>query len=160
KNSEAETRRLVRVKQAMESGKIGRDPADASKRFSKAEALRLNQVLDEREAERRLREMVEETPDNYWLITEERQLDKLIDILDSEDEIVFDVETTGTDVWEDYIVGHVISAVKADIHAYIPTKHDDSTSQLDNEYVNERMRPIYEDEKLGKIAHNAGYDIH
>lgn len=160
KNSEAETRRLIRVKQAMESGEIGRDPANASKRFSKAEALRLNQVLDEREAERRLREMVEGMPDNYWLITEERQLDKLIDMLDSEDEIVFDVETTGTDVWEDYIVGHVITAVEADIHAYIPTKHRSDMKQLDHDYVSEKLRPYYEDESVGKIAHNASFDIH
>src|SRR5699024_7005111 len=93
------------------------------------------------------------------LITTEERLDEFLSILDEEDEIVFDVETTGTDVWEDYIVGHVITAIKADIHAYVPTKHDDPAPQLDNEYVNEKLRPYYEDESLGKIAHNAKFDI-
>src|SRR5699024_6441539 len=72
----------------------------------------------------------------------------------------FDVETTGTDVWSDYIVGHVITAVKADVHAYIPTKHDDPQPQLDHEYVSNRIRPYYESKGVGKIAHNAGFDIH
>src|SRR5690625_3817888 len=104
--------------------------------------------------------MVYNTPDNYWLITDEIQLAEFLDILDEEDEIVFDVETTGTDVWNDYIVGHVITAVKADVHAYIPTKHDDPRPQLDNALVNRFLKPHYEDETLGKIAHNAGFDIH
>src|SRR5699024_10705612 len=101
-------------------------------------------------SEERLRKMVEETPNNYWLITDKNDLNDFLRLIDDEDEIVFDVETTGTDVWEDYIVGHVISAVKAGIHAYIPTKHVDTTPQLDNEYVNDKLRPYYENESLGK----------
>src|SRR5690625_765036 len=85
----------------MEAGEIGREAESAGKRFSKAEALRLWRVLDEKRAEDRLREMVENTPDNYWLITDEGALDELLRLLDDEDEIVFDVETTGTDVWSD-----------------------------------------------------------
>src|SRR5690625_4980690 len=160
KNSAPDQRRLAEVKQAMEAGEIGREAESVGKRFSKAEALRLWRVLDERRAEDRLREMVDNTPDNYWVITDEIQLAEFLDILDEEDEIVFDVETTGTDVWNDYIVGHVITAVKADVHAYIPTKHDDPRPQLENALVNEKLRPYYEDDSLGKIAHNASFDIH
>jgi len=160
KNSEPDERRLLEVKHAMDSGTIGRDATTAGKRFSKTEALRLWRVLDEQNAQERLRQMVEDTPDNYWLITDKARLDDFLSIVDNEDEIVFDVETTGTDVWEDYLVGHVLTAVKADIHAYIPTKHDDPTPQLDHDYVIERLRPIYEDASVGKIAHNASFDIH
>src|SRR5690625_1399541 len=160
KNSAPDQRRLAEVKQAMEDGEIGREAESAGKRFSKAEALRLGRVLDEKRAEDRLREMVENTPDNYWLITDERKLRELTSMVAKEDEIVFDVETTGVDIWEDHIVGHVISAVKADIHAYIPTKHDVNDPQLNHEYVNEKLRPYYEDESLGKIAHNSKFDIH
>lgn len=165
KNSAADERRLWAVREAMEDGRLGRDPSDMfnrrgdSKQFSKAEALRLWQVLDEQNAKERLRKMVEQTPDNYWLIAEEERLNEFLALLDSEEEIVFDVETTGTDVWEDCIVGHVLTAVKADVHAYIPTKHVDPAPQLDNAYVNERLRPIYEDSTIGKIAHNAKFDI-
>lgn len=160
KNSEADQRRLNEVRAAMAEGLIGREPSVASKRFSKAEALRLHRVLVEKQREETLRKMVEETPDNYWLITDEERFDEFLSIVADESEIVFDVETTGTDVWKDYIVGHVISAVKADVHAYIPTKHQTDATQLDNAYVIEKLRPIYEDESIGKIAHNAKFDIH
>ncbi len=152
KNSEADQRRLEEVRRAMAEGKVGRDSPD--KRFSKAEALRMWRVLDAEMQAQRLRQMVEEMPDNYVLITGKPDFERFLKLLESEDEIVFDVETTGTDVWTDYIVGHVISAVKADIHAYIPTKHDEG-EQLPHEYVLEGLRPIYEDETVGKIAHNA-----
>lgn len=157
KNSEADVKRLHAVKRGMEAGQVGRDSPD--KRFSKAEALRMWRVLDAEVQAQRLRDMVEEMPDNYELITTKPAFERFIKLLESEDEIVFDVETTGTDVWEDHIVGHVISAVKAGIHAYIPTKHDEG-EQLPHDYVTEGLRPIYEDERIGKIAHNAGYDIH
>src|SRR5690625_243487 len=95
KNSEADARRLREVKDAIDAGKFGREAESASKRFSKAEALRLWRVLDEMRAEERLRKMVEETPDNYWLITDEAKLEEFLEILKNEKEIVFDVETTG-----------------------------------------------------------------
>src|SRR5690625_776938 len=160
KNSDADARRLLEVKDAMDAGKIGRDPDSVGKRFSKAEALRLWRVLDEMRAEERLRKMVEETPDNYWLITDEAKLEEFLEILKNEKEIVFDVETTGANIWEDHLVGHVLTAVNADIHAYIPTKHIDNKPQLDHSYVLDKLRPIYEDDSIYKIAHNAKFDIH
>lgn len=166
KNSDADCRKLLEVKHAMDAGTIGRSPADRvsnngkPKRFSKAEALRLYKELQEQQREQTLRKMVEETPENYWLITDETKLDEFLSLLAGEQEIVFDVETTGTDVWSDYIVGHVISAVKANIHAYIPTKHKTDAKQLDNEFVLRMLKPCYENEDIGKIAHNAKFDIH
>jgi len=160
KNSETDRQRLTEVKAAVASGVIGRHPADVGRRFSKAEALRLWRELQDKQREETLRRMVEQTPPNYWLITDERKLDELLRLLDGEDEIVFDVETTGTDVWKDRIVGHVITAVKADIHAYIPTRHKTDHPQLPNDYVVQRLKPYYENESLGKLAHNAKFDIH
>lgn len=155
KNSEPDTRRLYEVKQAMETGEIERESESTAKRFSKAEALRLWTDLNNRRMANRLQEMVDNTPDNYWLITSKERLDDFLGITDFEDYIVFDVETTGTDVWEDHIVGHVLTAVEHDIHAYIPTRHEDERFQLDNDYVNEKLRPLYEDGQIRKVAHNA-----
>src|SRR5690625_1077216 len=142
KNSEADMRSLREVKSAMEAGVIGREEGAAGKRFSKAEALRLWRVLEEKRQAEKLRKMVEETPGNYWLITDKAKLDEFLAIVKNEEKIVFDIESTGVDVWNDYIVGHVISAVKADIHAYIPTRHDVLDEQLDDKYVLEKLRPI------------------
>lgn len=160
KLSDTDAERLRQVQAAMSAGKIGREAGKEGKRFSKAEGLRLYKVLAEQMRDETLRKMVEETPANYWLITDEQRLDEFLAILADEDEIVFDVETTGTNVWSDYIVGHVITAIKADIHAYIPTKHKTDTPQLDNEYVVEKLRPFYEDSSIGKLAHNAKFDVH
>lgn len=166
KNTVADEERLSEVKAAMEAGKLHRNPADAInkqgrvKKFSKAEALRLWRSLQEQERMDALRRMVAEMPKNYRLITSKATLNEFLALLNDEEEIVFDVETTGTDIWSDYIVGHVISAVKADVHAYIPTKHRTDRPQLPHEYVMRALKPYYEDPALGKIAHNAKFDIH
>lgn len=166
KLSERDHERLVAVKDAMDAGKLGRNPADMfnkngkPKRFSKAEAMRLWSELDAIHAEERLQQMVDNMPDNYWLITDKGRLEAFMRILADETEIVFDVETTGVDIFEDYIVGHVITAINANIHAYIPTKHNTDAPQLDHDYVTEMLRPIYEDARIGKLAHNAKFDMH
>lgn len=166
KLTDADRRKLVEVKEAMDAGLIGRNPQDCvtksgrPKAFSKAEAIRLYERVKEVKRKQTLDEMVRNTPENYWLITDEEKLAEFIDILKNENEIVFDVETTGTDWHKDYIVGHVISAVKADIHAYIPTKHKTNHKQLDHDYVTAKLKPVYENEKIGKLAHNAKFDIH
>src|SRR5690625_2578482 len=165
KNSAAVERRLREVKQALDVGMIGRDPDDMYnsrgnlKQFSKAEALRLWSVLDAMKAEERLRDLVDNMPDNYHLITDEKEFDKMLGTLSFEDTIVFDVETTGTDVYSDKIVGHVLSATSVDEHYYIPTDHDDNQTQLDRDYVAGELRPIYEADSIKFIAHNAKFDI-
>lgn len=162
KNSNADQKRLEEVKAAMEAGEIGREPVaegKRQKRFSKAEALRLHKVLEDKRREKVLRSMVENTPDNYELVTDESRLSEVIKELSQEDLVVFDVETTGTDVYKDIIVGHVLSATSADKHYYVPTDHEDETPQLGREYVAEKLRPIYEDENIGLIAHNAKFDM-
>lgn len=166
KLTDRDRERLAAVKTAMDAGKIGRDPADLTtktgrpKRFSKAEALRLYSVLEEQVRTDRLAEMVANKPDNYVLITDKAALQDAIDVLMRESLVVFDVETTGVDVYRDKIVGHVLSATVADVHYYIPTDHqDDSKPQLCRDYVADQLRPLYESKSIGFIAHNAKFDM-
>lgn len=148
KLSDSDRQKLDEVKAAMEDGRLARDPSDCvnkagkPKKFSKAEAPRLWKTVQAQNREEKLRKMVEETPDNYWLITDEKRLAEFVSLLENEEEIVFDVETTGVDVWNDYIVGHVITAIKADVHAYIPTRHKTILPQLSRDLVNETLRPF------------------
>jgi DNA polymerase I len=161
KNSDADQAKLLEVKAALESGLIGRAPEDAQKKFSKSEVInRMYPHLKKQKRDTILREMVENTPSNYWLITDKTKLAEFVALLEKESEIVFDVETTGTNWHTDYIVGHVITAIKADIHTYIPTKHKTDHPQLPHDLVNEALRPFYENERVGKLAHNAKFDIH
>src|SRR5690625_4835377 len=160
KNSPTDETRLKSVKQAMENGVIGREPGSAGKRFSKAEALRLWAELEELERRNRLKELVDNMPDKYVLVTNKKELEVVIEYLNEEDKNVFDVEPTGTDVYSDKIVGPVLSATSADNHYYVPTDHDDSSiPQLERGYVAEELRSIYEDKTIKKIAHNAKFDI-
>jgi DNA polymerase I len=159
KNSETDRQRLLEVKRAMEAGKIGRSPADAGKRFSKAEALRLWRQLAELERERKIAELIAKTPENYRLITNEAQFESLLEALKNEPMIALDTETTGVDVYEDKIVGISLTLPRADLHVYIPIRHDQG-EQLAPEYVIDGLKPVLEDEKIGKVLHNAKFDLH
>lgn len=160
KNSDADREKLLAVRRAMTEGRIGRDPQDAHKRLSKKECLRLYAQMLDQERQRIIDEMVANIPDNYVLITDEPTFEQFLQTLESENEIVFDVETTGVNWHTDYIVGHVVTAVNADIHAYIPTRHITDHPQLPHDYVTDKLRKYLESATVGKIAHNAKFDIH
>lgn len=159
KNSETDRQRLTEVKQAMEAGVIGRAPSDANKRFSKAEALRLWRDLSERQRTDTLRKMVENTPSNYELITTREQLVRLSAHLMAEDIVAVDTETTGVDVYTDVIVGMSFSLPVANRHVYIPVDHSADTPQLSLDYVLHTLRPFLHHEAIGKVLHNAMFDI-
>jgi DNA polymerase I len=178
KLSEKDRERLLEVKEAMDRGELERDPADmytkkgALKKFSKAEALRLWRKLMDSQRERKIRELVEKTPDNYRLITSEHQLVSLCSCLKREPIIAVDTETTGLDVYEDVIVGVSLTLPRLDAHVYIPVDHKERVEredgdewvrvepQLDRDTVMEALRPVLEDENIKKVLHNAVYDAH
>ena len=78
----------------------------------------------------------------------------------SETVIPIDVETTGTDIWSDYIVGYVFSSVTADIHYYIPTRHETDEDQLDHDAVTTFVKRLLEKKDVLYIGHNVKFDIH
>ncbi|WP_235976248.1 DNA polymerase [Niallia circulans] len=158
KNSDTDQAKLIEVQAAMTAGLIGRDPASAAKRFSKAEALRLHKALAEANREETLRKMVDETPSNYELITTERQFRELLTELTAEQIIAVDTETTGVDVYTDVIVGISFSLPRAGKHVYIPVAHD-NCDQLSRDYVLEGLHDVLYDESIGKVLHNAIFDI-
>src|SRR5699024_10511964 len=159
KNSPTDERRLMVVKQAMEEGRIGRDPDRASRRFSKAEMKDLYAILEEQARLGRLQELRDNKPNNYVMITDEEGLTEVVDVLRKESVTVFDVETTGADVHSDIVVGHVLSATEKDVHYYIPRDHKQASPQLDRDYVDNSVTPIYEHASKGFIAHNAKFDL-
>jgi len=158
KNSEPDNAKLHAVKQAMDNGKIGRDPASANKRFSKAEALRMYSVLAEQQREGKLAELVANTPDNYVLVTDETVLYELTLLAMKEPIIAVDTETTGLDVYSDVIVGVSLTLPTIDRHYYIPFEPTHDARALPIEAL-ELLRPLIENESVGKVLHNAIYDI-
>ncbi|MBM7600470.1 DNA polymerase-1 [Virgibacillus halotolerans] len=120
--------------------------------------MRLWKVLAERGKADKLRKMVEDTPDNYELITTESQMVELIDALMDETIVAIDTETTGVDVYTDVIVGMSFTLPVANRHVYIPVDHVDCV-QLSRDYVIDAVDPILRNESIGKVFHNAIFDI-
>lgn len=163
--SETDRRRILAVKEALIEGTIARESKAYNKqgvlkRLGKAEVMRLYKTIEEREKSETLRKMVEEMPSNYDLITERYELNEWLDFLREESVIPIDVETTGTDIWSDYIVGYVISNVTHDRHCYIPTRHETDEQQLDHDEVTADLRELLEQKDVLYVGHNINYDLH
>lgn len=159
KLSDADRAKLLRVKAALEAGKIGRHADKLAKRFSKAEAQALYRDLVEIERVSTLKQMVANTPDNYVMVRDFEGLWDMIAVLEQEPIIAVDTETTGLDVYSDVIVGMSFTAPTADIHYYVPTDHVEKTS-VNTATALAGLESILANENIGKVLHNAKYDIH
>lgn len=155
---------LQEVKDAIESGELGLEdpitgePIPVSK-FSKSKAKEFHAVLEQRKREQRIQELIENRPDNYYLITETSQMEKLVTYLKDEQETGLDTETTGLDVYVDEMVGISITLPKKDVHVYIPFGHTTGEKQLPREYVLTKLEP-YLMSPTKKFLHNAKFDKH
>jgi DNA polymerase I len=158
KNSDADRQRLLEVKRAMEAGKIGRSPADASKRFSKAEALRLWRQLAELERERKIAELVAKTPGNYILVDTIEKLQRMAADISSSDLIAVDCETFGEDggaldPWRGKMAGFSVST--RNYNYYVPINHQERT-QLSINAISDYLWDVLESAKI--VMHNAPFD--
>src|SRR5690554_6372957 len=157
KNSDNDMRKLREVKRAMDEGVIGRELESASKRFSKAEALRLHKVLAEQQREQKLADLVANTPDNYVLVNEISQVDGVIGDIKASKYVGYDCETYGKDngaldPWSGGIAGICISANGR--HYYVPLAHTTG----DNLPIDGVMRIFKALENVRLIMHNAPFD--
>lgn len=157
KNTPADLEKLVEVKRALDLGEIPRE--DTSKRFSKAEALRLWALLREAQREHKIQELIKKTPENYRLVQTTEQFLEMLALLNREELIGLDTETTGVDVYLDDLVGVSLTLPKADIHFYIPVAHDEG-EQLDRGYVLGNLKGYFTNKHLKKVLHNAKFDAH
>ena len=160
KNSDTEQRRLLAVKQAMEKGEIGREPVPEGKRqgkFSKAEALRLYRQLADKLKEETLRNLVENTPENYVLVTDNKTIQRMRTDIESSEIIAIDCETFGEeggalDPWKGKMAGFSVSTSKA--HYYVPLNHEGY--DVDDNAVIQYLKPAMENAK--SVMHNAPFD--
>lgn len=157
KNSEPDQQRLLDVKGAMTAGLIGREPANASKRFSKAEALRLYKYLAASQRESKLAELVAKTPSNYVLVDKIDKLTAMRDDIAQSELIAFDCETFGPDraaldPWRGDVAGFSVSTRNANY--YVPIAHTEG-EQLHMHLICE-LWDVLEDAKI--VMHNAPFD--
>jgi DNA polymerase I len=159
-NSESDQAKLLEVKAAMAEGSIGRNPSDAAKRFSKAEALRLYKQLAESQREQKLKDLVAKTPSNYRLVDTTALLTNMITDIKQSDIIAFDCETFGEnngalDPWRGNVAGFSVSTRKASY--YVPLNHTENNSRgLSEKYVIEEVKAVLENAKI--VMHNGPFD--
>jgi DNA polymerase-1 len=96
----------------------------------------------------------------YKIVSEARDLDKLVKRLSEAKSFAFDTETTGLDPMAAKLVGLSFSPAKGEAY-YIPVGHVglDPVGQLPLEEVIASLKPLMEDKKLAKLAHNGKYDM-
>ncbi|WP_163530920.1 DNA polymerase [Halobacillus ihumii] len=156
KNTPKDEEKLRMTYSAWKAGEI-----EARAKITKAEALRMYARLMEVKREEHLKQMVEETPDNYHLIQTEDELRWICEIWGTEDLVGLDTETDGLDIvhGDNKLVGLSISFPNEDVHVYIPTRHEEG-DQLSTEYVMKQLKPYLEDKHKLKVLHNAKFDAH
>jgi DNA polymerase-1 len=98
-----------------------------------------------------------ESVTNTIIVDTEATLKVLIKDLKQADLIAFDTETTGTDPLLAELVGISLSIEEGE-GFYIPVGHAVG-QQLSPEKVVSALKPIFENEKLPKVGHNAKYDM-
>lgn len=158
KNTDTDRERLEAVRSAMERGDIGRSPVNASKRFSKAEALRMYADLYESRKAETLRKLVADTPAHYVLVRDEQTLETAYNAVSAASIIAIDCETFGEndgalDPWSGNMAGFSVST--REYSFYIPLNHEEKT-ELTEQRVFERLKPLLETKP--NVMHNAPFD--
>ncbi len=96
----------------------------------------------------------------YHTVTSSDELDAMLNRLSAVKAFAFDLETTGLDVMKDRPVGISVSPAPGEAY-YTPVGHVGwgQVEQLPLEQVLDRLRPLFEDAALPKIAHNGKFDM-
>ncbi|MFC1901587.1 DNA polymerase I [Chloroflexota bacterium] len=97
---------------------------------------------------------------DYRIIATAEDLDSLLSRLSAVGSFAFDTETTGLNPLTAQLVGISLSPAEGESY-YIPVGHVvlDEVTQLPLEQVIDRLKPLFADNKIGKSAHNAKYDM-
>ena len=128
------------------------DPADNKKLQGIFKELEFNTWLDGEDKEpnsNKEKSNSENFKKNYSLITNEKDLDKLINKLSKLDYIALDTETSGLDYTTASLVGISVSG-KAGSAAYIPCGHleEPLNKQLPTEKIINKLKPLFESKQI------------
>lgn len=95
---------------------------------------------------------IEDVKHNYQLVETDNEIKKLIEMLEQTKEFCFDTETTGLDALTADIVGLAFSwEAHSGYYVYI--------DEGDEQRIMDMFKPIFANEKIGKVAQNIKYDI-
>ncbi len=117
--------------------------------------------IDEEQVDKFNREHIKNA--KYEIVTNQAQLKGLIEKLNKSKVFAFDTETTNTDVIDAELVGLSFSVTPGEAY-YVPVGHvhietgrlEPDQHELDN--VLKQLKPVLENNKIGKVGHNIKYD--
>lgn len=92
----------------------------------------------------------------YTAVTTEDELDALVKKMSEQTVLAIDTETTSVDTITANLVGLSVSWQTGEGY-YIPVGHASGT-QLEMDRVLARVKPVLENEKIGKVGHNIKFD--
>ena len=97
----------------------------------------------------------------YETVTRWEDFERWLKALSQAELFAFDTETTSLDYMQAEIVG-LSFCIEPGSAAYVPLRHvyPGAPEQLDRARVLERLKPILEDSRRGKVGHNLKYDAH
>jgi len=95
---------------------------------------------------------IDDVDHNYQLVESDVEIKKLIEMLEQTKQFCFDTETTGLDALTADIVGLAFSwQTHSGYYVYI--------NEGDEQRIMDMFKPIFANEKIGKVAQNIKYDI-
>lgn len=97
----------------------------------------------------------------YHIITTEQELEEWLERLAKAELFCFDLVTAGQDYMRAEVVGLTI-ALEPGAAAYLPLAHDYTGApiQLERTKALERLCPLFENAKLGKLGHDLKFAVH
>ena len=94
----------------------------------------------------------------YHCVRTTEQLDDLANRLREAGRFAFDTETTGLDPMQAELCGLSFACGPGE-GWYVPVRSPDPGGHLDPATVLDRLRPLFQDESLTKVAHNLKFDL-
>ena len=157
KNSDADKEKIKAVYDALKNSVLGLDGI-STKDISKTTVINvLYPRLVAIKKEEMLRHLVENAPTNYHNVTTIADLLNMVGVIAGEKAIAVDTETTGV-THDDVIVGYSVTCPIADMHFYVPFRHQTGEQMIDEYDAMTAIKPFLEDSRILKVLHNVKFD--
>ena len=157
KNSDADKEKIKAVYDALKNSVLGLDGIN-TKDISKTTVINvLYPKLVAIKKEEMIRHLVENAPANYHNVTTIADLLNMAGVIAGEKAIAVDTETTGV-THDDVIVGYSVTCPMADMHFYVPFRHQTGEQMIDEYDAMTAIKPFLEDSRILKVLHNVKFD--
>ena len=157
KNSDADKEKIKAVYDALKNNVLGLDGIN-TKDISKTTVINvLYPRLVAIKKEEMIRHLVENAPANYYNVTTIADLLNMAGVIAGEKAIAVDTETTGV-THDDVIVGYSVTCPMADMHFYVPFRHQTGEQMIDEYDAMKAIKPFLEDSRILKVLHNVKFD--